>query len=480
MSIRNLLLATLCVAAHALGPQAHANDATTDTTFGAVTPNSPAGWRRAYVMAGGTVDERIVAARRTPDGGYMLAASRAGGGAGGGTGALIFLAKFRADGSYDTTFGGTAATGNAGPGRVIKDAWLTSVRDMTIDQQGRIVVVGSTPGALNQGDFGVVRFKPDGSDDTSFAGDGGTSIAFDRDLTHSRVNDVPASVTTLPDGSVLVAGTIAEHIDTPTTVVGVVKLKVDGSIDLGFGSGTGRQHFCRAQCRDVIGLSTIVYDAPRNRIVLGGDFAAGTNDTNWFIVTQNLDNMAAQTYAYPIDFGGNSGYHLAYMTALAVQADGKILASGWANIQSLAARPVVLRRQASSVAEDVGFGNVNSRGIFLGTSDNMIYNDIATDTLNRIVLVGSYGPSRKGAVQRLTMNGIPDLTFNGTSGASLFTARTTDPTVESHSTAFEHVFLDGGRPVIAGESPDSASANTDYDLVITRLRSDLIFANSLE
>ena len=163
-----------------------------------------------------------------------------------------------------------------------------------------------------------------------------------------------------------------------------------------------------------------------------------------------------------------------------MQADGKILVAGWANDASLASRPVVLRRAASGVSEDTGFGNTSGRGLFVATSDSAIYDDLTIDTSGRIALVGSDGTSRSGAVRRLTRAGVPDTTFNGTSGPTLYSARTSNPTTPAYSTAFKRVFLDGGRPVLAGESPDSSSANTDYDLVITRLQSDLIFADSFE
>ncbi|MEO7065206.1 MAG: hypothetical protein ABI082_15695, partial [Dokdonella sp.] len=250
------ILTVMLTAAALSGSLAIASDASIDTTFGT------AGWQRIFVAGGGSTDEHIVASARTPDGGYLLAGWRPGGAAG----VSIFLAKFRPNGSYDSAFG-TAATGNAGTGRVLKDAYLSSVADMTVDTQGRIVVVGSTPGALGQSDFGVVRFKPDGTDDTSFAGDGGTGIAFDADAAHSRVSDVPFSVTTLPDGSIFVAGRIDERKNTTTTteVVGVAKLKPDGSPDNSFGMGNGRYLYCQAACSDVISVARIVYDAPRNR-----------------------------------------------------------------------------------------------------------------------------------------------------------------------------------------------------------------------
>ncbi|MDC8011054.1 hypothetical protein [Tahibacter soli] len=459
----------LFVAVAALLPlaQIRAADNAVDTTFAAGLTDTPAGWRRSFQAGGGTQDERIVGVRRTPDGGYVIAGAIAGGAAG----RLIFLHKFRRNGTNDSTFGTD--------GRVVKDAFLSTVTDMTVDAQGRIVVVGATPGALGQADFGVVRFLANGADDTSFAGDGGTSVAFDYDAPHSRVNDTPGSVATLPDGSVVVAGMISDDDNgTPMTTVGVVKLKPDGARDTAFGSsGNGTALYCRAQCRNVVSVARVVHDATRNRLVIGGDYAEGASNTDWFIVTRDLVTSSSTTFTYAIDRGTAGGFPLDYMRGIAVQADGKILAAGYTTMSDLKVRGVVLRRQAASVAEDTTFGNVAGRGLFVTGTNDTIYGDVAVDGLGRVVVAGEYAAARKGAVLRLTAAGVPDTAFNGTSAETLYTARRSTPTIESYSTTFRRIALDGGQPLVAGESPDSATANTDYDLVLTRLSSDLVFAD---
>jgi uncharacterized delta-60 repeat protein len=440
-----------------------------DTTFAGT------GWQRSYVAGGGTVDERIVAAARAPDGGYVLAGSRPGGAAG----ALIFLAKFSPNGSYDSSFGGTAATGNAGPGRVLKDANLSSVKDMTVDTQGRVVVIGATPGALGQSDFGVARFKLDGTDDTGFAGDGGTVVAFDKDAANNRVNDVPGSVTTLPDGSVFVAGSIESKINgiTPNVGVGLVKLNPDGSRATFGNGGDGTADYCNAFCDGVSDVARIVYDAPHNNLVIGGTYYEGVNNTDWFIVVRNLVSNSSQTRTYPIDLGGASGQQLAGMRNLTVQADGKSVAVGWAQNPQLNTIPVVMRINDTDRGEDPTFGNTAGRGLLV-ESDLVggLYDGIAIDSLGRIVLAGDYAPARTGVVTRLSPAGAIEY---GDGFPGVYYAKTSGPNT-SYRLRFRSVLLDADRPVLAGESPDSTTSDTDYDLMITRLRSDLIFANGFQ
>lgn len=471
---RSIAFAFSCCAALApFAVQATDNDVDAALNAAGATP----GWVRSFVSSGGSADERFVAAARAPDGGYVMAGSRAGGA----QGAMIFLAKFRANGSYDTNFGGTAATGNAGIGRVLKDAWLSSVADMTVDAQGRIVVVGKTPGALGQSDFGIVRFKPDGSDDLSFAGDGGTSAAFDFGAANNRANDVPGGVTTMPDGSIFVAGTVQTGTN---TWVGVVKLKADGSPDEDFGAlSGGRDYYCSgASCNNVLSVARIVY-TPDGYIVIGGDRQANANNTDWYIVTQQVWSISGQEASYAVDLGGASGYQLAYMTDLAVQRDGKPVALGWANDPNLKATPVLLRLRGlwgTHFQEDTSFGNQNGRGMMvLWSWTDSIFNGLAFDGLGRIVLAGEYAPFKTGIAARLTPDGGINGGFNGTASPSAYRAKVSASTL-AYRTVFKRVFLDSGRPVLAGEATYSTSDESDYDLVMTRLQADLIFADGFQ
>ena len=369
----------------------------------------------------------------------------------------------------------------------MKDANFTEVRDMTIDAQGRIVVVGPTPGALGQSDFGVFRFNSNGTDDTGFAGDGSTQVAFDLDLAHNRTTDLPSSVTTSLDGSVYVAGLVLDITGggAATGRVGVAKLMPDGT-NTNTGYGTlpfGRQVFCSATCEDASGVAKIIYDATRNRIVIGGHHFLNSSNSNWFIITQNFGTSPSSTTSvYPIDFAGASSTQFAYMTSLAVQADGKVLALGAADDVDYNTLPLVLRRQADSTAEDLSFGNVSSRGIMLlGDSINLSYADLVVDSSGRIVLAGFYPNQPFGIATRLLpTTGAVDFSFAGQVWPKVYRAKTSNGSQIAHDTLFQRVFLDAGRLVLAGEATDSSTEETDYDLIITRLQSDSIFANGFQ
>ncbi len=127
MTIRNRFLALLmgaCALLAAGAVTAAGNPADPDPSFG----NFGNGWQLIPV-----VDDQFVVAV-VPFGGGILVCMSEDGGAGG---QLIRLTKRHADGTLDTSWGTN--------GHVVKDAYLYGVADMTLDKQGRIVVVGATP-----------------------------------------------------------------------------------------------------------------------------------------------------------------------------------------------------------------------------------------------------------------------------------------------------------------------------------------------
>lgn len=113
----------------------------------------------------------------------------------------IGLARHLYNGALDTSFQGT--------GKRVKDAYLTSVVDACVDPSGRIVVAGTTPGAdgsAGNKDLALVRFNADGSDDLTFAGDGGVVFSIDDPFTATENNEGINDVDCLANGNLLVAG----------------------------------------------------------------------------------------------------------------------------------------------------------------------------------------------------------------------------------------------------------------------------------
>lgn len=195
-------------------------DGSTDTSFGGgqgrtcVAPSLPGGRPFAYSSS------HAIAA----DGRILLAgwAVRAGG-----SGYDMAVARFSADGVFDTSFGpahGGWAFASFDHGGIDEYA-----RAIAVDGTGRIVVAGDFTGVRSK-DLAVVRWLPDGRFDTTF-GDGGKAW-FDLDWQDERgpSSDEAHSLFVLADQRILL-GARSAGIGTAWM------LKPNGALDPAFGRG---------------------------------------------------------------------------------------------------------------------------------------------------------------------------------------------------------------------------------------------------
>lgn len=188
----------------------------------------------------------------------------------------------------------------------VKAAALQSVKAATVDSRGRIIVVGNYQGAGADGvDFGVVRFNADGSDDTSFAGDGGTVVNFG--LGQSN-NDYPLAVAVDRDDNVVVAGSV-QRSSAGDTDFGVVRLRAsDGSLDTAF-SGDGKAVvFFDLGPNARIDQANAVAVGSDDKIVLGGIALDSAISRLRPVVAQLLPNGSLDTAFCPTGCTLNAGY----------------------------------------------------------------------------------------------------------------------------------------------------------------------------
>ena len=476
MSPRNLplrsLFALIAVLVSASG--ARAADYEVDPGFAATGSWGP-GWDR---LDFGNYDETGIAIARSADGGFIVCHSVPGGSAG----VRIGLYKLDAQGRRVTGFGSN--------GHVLKDAFLSSVTDMTVDAAGRIVVVGNTPGEAGIEDFGVVRFNPDGSDDTSFAGDGGTSAGFDDTSGAFDIyyHDRPLSVIAEPDGRIVVAGSVFAQ-DYSDVRWGVIRFDADGSRDARV---AGRF----AQSQKAVG-SRVLRLANGHYLVAGSTMISAT-DTDFgariikpgLTVDSSYDDAA--TFAFDVAAGdGSLDDYLSDVAAvdpwtivLVGVASGKTAVNRILVARSGSGDPVALGLDTSFVGGGVANYLHNYVSPLDITGTNPAYGTAAARVALRsdgsIVLSGRFhdtgGGTWSGIVTRLHADGTDDTGF----GALLPTQFYQTPTSgggDSTDSGFSDVLIDAGRPVLVGTSLDSLG---DTDGVIVRLQSDLLFADDFE
>ena len=138
----------------------------------------------------------------------------------GGYGGDFGLLHYFSDGTQDTDFGDV--TGCSG-----------IVTAMTLDANGNILVAGPSAQAYVGNQFAVMRFNPDGTPDDTFGADGDGTVS----TMISAYNSPPTAIAIQPsDGKILVAGQTTNS-DGTTTDFALVRYNTDGSLDTSFGNG---------------------------------------------------------------------------------------------------------------------------------------------------------------------------------------------------------------------------------------------------
>ncbi|MBT2400221.1 DUF11 domain-containing protein [Streptomyces sp. ISL-100] len=125
------------------------------------------------------------------------------------------LARYNADGSLDTGFGGDGTVTTSFNGE-------DTARGVAVQSDGRIIAVGN-----GAGDFALARYNVDGSLDTSFDGDG--KVTTDFGTFDARAFDMALQ----SDGKVVAAGGAVGNW-------AVARYNTNGSLDTGFGGGDGK------------------------------------------------------------------------------------------------------------------------------------------------------------------------------------------------------------------------------------------------
>jgi uncharacterized delta-60 repeat protein len=248
------------------------------------------------------------------------------------------LARYKADGSLDSTFGSggktTAAIGS-GDDRIYAGA---------LQPDGKIVVAGSSVGATTFRDFVVARFNANGTPDSSF-GSGG-HVVTDFDSGYDDAYDLLLQ----PDGKLVAVGT-AENAAGIRDFFALARYLGNGSLDTSFGSG--------GKVTTAVGAS---YDEaraaalqPDGKIVAGGDSYMGSRNI-FALARYNGNGSLDQSFASGGKLTTVVGTDLESVLDLALQPDGKVLAAGYADPGSGGGSDFALVRYNADGSLDQGFG----------------------------------------------------------------------------------------------------------------------------
>lgn len=133
--------------------------------------------------------------------------------------------RLKRDGELDTSFGDG--------GKVITEIGSAheTAYAVAVQEDGKIVVAGTTATSSSNNDFAVVRYLPNGELDSSF-GDGGkvvTGLSEDTDTAYALLIQ--------EDGKIVVGGTSNQGSSQTGNDFALVRYEEDGSLDESFGDG---------------------------------------------------------------------------------------------------------------------------------------------------------------------------------------------------------------------------------------------------
>ncbi|MBL8398028.1 MAG: DUF4347 domain-containing protein, partial [Candidatus Accumulibacter sp.] len=344
------------------------------------------------------------------------------------------IARYNSDGSLDTTFSGDGKT------TVAIGSGLDQALSAAVQSDGKIVVIGVSYNGANN-DFAVVRLNADGSLDTSFSGDGITTT----DILASTDN--ANSVLIQSDGKIVVTGSA---LNGASYDYAAVRYNTNGSLDTTF-SGDGKVTTSFNTNNDVSRDSVLQSDG---KIVLVGSSNTVSSD-DFSIVRYNADGTLDTTFSgdglQTVAFGGT----LDVAHTVALQADGKIVLAGrYFNGTSYA---MAIARLGTTGTLDTTFSGDGMQLVDVSANTDAAYS-VAVQSDGAIVLAGPSGDGVTDdfAVVRLTSAGALDTTF---SGDGMLTTSLGSGLDQANSVAL----LSDGRIVAAGLS--SNGANNDFAVV---------------
>ncbi len=275
-----------------------------------------------------------------------------------------FIARLNADGTHDSSF-------------VIGTGFNSSVEALALQGDGKVVVGGFFTSYNGVGRRCIARLNGDGTLDTSFnigtgfGGSfpdyGGTSIIF--------------ALAVQTDGQILAGGTFSSFNGTPRN--GIARLNADGTVDASFGTGFDNAPYALAVQAD-------------GKIIAGGGFSTVDGVSRNRITRLNGDGTV------DAGFSIGAGFDISPIYALALQPDGKIVAGGQFRSFDGTSR--------GNIARLNGDGSVDA-GFNIGAGFSWPLNALALQADGKILAGGifnSFDGASRTALARLNADGTLD------------------------------------------------------------------------
>jgi uncharacterized delta-60 repeat protein len=312
---------------------------------------------------------------------------------------VIALVRYNVDGSLDTTFNSNGIV-TTPVGNIDDHAYAIAIQN-----DGKIVVAGDTEtggvGVYTQ--FVIVRYNTDGSLDTTFNSDGivKTSIG--------GIDDEANGIAIQEDGKIVVAGYTDNGSDKD---IALVRYNTDGSLDTTFNSTGIVPGVVTAQVGSLDDRALALALQDDGKIVVAGDTKTGGSSghhTELALLRFNTDGNLDTTFNSNGIVTTSLGGLIAFVSSIAIQADGKILVSGTGSNVS-----ICLARFNTDGAQDITFDSDGIVTTQTGGLDGEA-GGIALQEDGKIVVVGFFAISKDEGYflfVRYNPDGTLDTTFD--------------------------------------------------------------------
>ncbi len=200
----------------------------------------------------------------------------------------------------------------------------------TLQDDGKIVVVGVSNGGVGNDDIGVVRYNSDGTLDTSFNDTGIVTTPV------SSNHDIGWGVAVQPDGKIVVAG--ETHRESSADIV-VIRYTITGTLDTTF-NNTG---ILTTAIGGGAAAAEVVIQ-PNNKIVVAGaSTSSGSNNGVVTVVRYNTDGSLDTNFHNTGVVTTPIGSTYAVARSVSLQSDGKIVVAGFSEDDNFNSSFVVVR-----------------------------------------------------------------------------------------------------------------------------------------
>ncbi len=306
-----------------------------------------------------------------------------------GTSTNIFVLRVNADGTLDQSFG---AADDGTPNGIVNLSFGDGndvARDIAVQADGKIVVVGDSVVADGSTNIIVARLNADGTPDASFgkAEDGTPDGSVETSL--GKGDDKASAVALQADGKIVVAGThVAE--DGSSNIL-VARYDATGAPDATFGtakddSPDGFVNISLGAGNDVAVDVALQADG---KIDVAGNTVAADGSSNIVLARLGTDGTPDGTFGKGDD-GTPDGFVQTslgkgndFATGLAVQADGKAVVVGYH--QDTTGTNIAVARYDADGVLDQSFGTADD-----GTENGIVNLSLGQgdDTASRVALQG--------------------------------------------------------------------------------------------